>query len=667
LLECFAQDPGRKLGELDLVPPEERGRIAAALRRDAGHGAAPLLVIDAILERARRSPDAIAVETGEARRSYRECIGQAQAMAHSLVRDFGVRPGDTVALLLPRGADLISSQLAVMLAGGAFVPMDPRTPDIRARQIAEDSGVKCVITNAALVGKARVIHREALLADTLAGRAEPFPSRAEPEQVAYIIYTSGSTGKPKGVEISQRALADHLASWFQTVPLGGDGERHLLFQSAVFDASIEAIFPALMRGHTLVAAPHPQWTVFEIARVIVERRLTVLFLPPAYLLEFLKHLRDHPGQLAGHTVRLCLTGGETMHAETAPLWNEVFGRSAVLFNIYGPTECTVTATMFKVPAGYRAEPGESIPIGQPHRGRVLRIVDAHDRDVPLGAEGELLIGGIGLARGYRNLPAETAERFVVLADGRRYYRSGDIVRLKTDGNIVFRRRLDQQVKVRGFRIEPGEIEACVLTHPAVRECAVVARQNGPEGACELRAYVALREASGEDRHSLREYLSSRLPDYMLPAIFILDRLPKNAADKIDRPALLAEPVAPAQSPSDLPPDRRPNGAVQEYLALLWEQALGAKVDDVRADFFEIGGHSLLAAKLISSMGKAFRVEYPFSAFFDQPTIAETERRLEPLVGDRAKLEKMARVRLELARMSPAEIKARLEQTAPRRP
>ena len=254
------------------------------------------------------------------------------------------------------------------------------------------------------------------------------------------------------------------------------------------------------------------------------------------------------------------------------------------------------------------------------------------------------------------MPAQTRERFVLLDDGIRYYRSGDVVRLKSDGNIVFRRRLDQQVKVRGFRVELGEIEACLLDHQAVKECAALVCDG--DGDKELRAFVALFKNSGENVHTLREFLLGRLPEYMVPTLVIVDQLPKNVSGKIDRKALLDRPSAPDEPrPGDLACP--PQGPVQEYLALLWEQALGRKVSDARADFFELGGHSLLAAKLISKIGKSFRVDYPFPVFFDKPTIGDAERELEQLVGNKTALEKMARLRLELSRLRPDEIEARL--------
>lgn len=658
LLERFASELDTKLDDIDGIPREERRRITSLLQRQTEFQSPARPIIEKTLERAYSNPDAIAVETGDSSYSYRECIGRANAIAHALVERHAIHPGDRVGLFLPRGVDLIATYLAVMMTGATFVPLDLQCPELRIRQVCEDAGVKCLVVNAATAGKLAPPLPPTLVADALPLSHTPFATLATPEQVAYIIYTSGSTGRPKGVEVSHRALADHIASWLRSVPLREANEKLLFFHSPAFDASIECIFPALLLGNVIVTAPHPQWAAHEIANELVARQVTVLYLPPAYLVEFLKHVQDHPAQLEGHAARMCLSGGEAMHAEVVSLWEQAFGPSARLFNVYGPTETVVTATTFAVPPGYRPDPGESVPIGIVHAGRTLRIVDDRNRDVPIGVEGELLIGGIGLADGYHGMPAATAERFIVL-DGIRFYRSGDIVKLNGDGLIVFCCRKDRQIKIRGFRIEPEEIEGCLLQYHDVRECAVLATRSRHGGERNLRACVSLLANSQSNRHSLRQYLATRLPDYMIPQITIIDSLPKNVSGKIDYRALDCMLTEPEPSPSGRVVCVL-QGAVQEYLALLWQQVLGIPVVDAGADFFELGGHSLLATRLVASIGKAFRIEFPVSAFFDQPTIAATGQTLQELVGDTAKLETMAELRIAISRMSPDEVNTRLE-------
>ncbi len=653
----LCEAPDTRLGELDLVPPEEKRMMVGLLDRTAELVQATSPIVDAILEQALRHPDRIAVEEESGSRTYGECVARASAIARSLVAEGGVVPGDRVALLLPRGADLVSAQLGVMLAGAAFVPLELGNPDARLRGICEDAGARCVVTNRAGAERAERLGTRVLAVEACA--AAEFSSRADLDLPAYLIYTSGSTGRPKGVEISHRALADHMASWFLRYRPDLGADRFLWFFSPGFDASIEGVFPVLLAGHTLVVAPSPPWSAYELPKVILEKRLSGLFLPPAYLLEMLKGLQERSHAIAGHRITLCQAGGEAMASETALLWNSVFGDKAALYNVYGPTEATVTAAIYRVPADFRASPGESVPIGRVHPGRVLRIV-RDGRDVPFGAEGELLIGGLGLATCYHGMPEATERAFFTDETGRRFYRSGDIVRLRSDGQLAFCRRADDQVKIRGYRIELGEVAACLQACPDVRECIVLACPvAGPDGR-ELRAFV-VPESPTVGTERMRAHLQQHLPAYMVPVLVCLERLPRTTAGKVDRAALLSLAPSVAEPASADRAVAPPRGPVQEYLVALWEEALGRKVPDVGADFFDLGGHSLLAAKLIAKTGKAFRVELPFAAFFEKPTIEATERRLEALVGGRARLEKIATLRIQLARLSPEEVAAQLQR------
>jgi hypothetical protein len=277
----------------------------------------------------------------------------------------------------------------------------------------------------------------------------------------------------------------------------------------------------------------------------------------------------------------------------------------------------------------------------------------------MGTEGELLIGGPGVARGYFGLPELTREQFVVLADGVRYYRSGDIVYLRNDGELMFCHRGDQQVKIRGFRVEPSEIEACLLAHPAVKECAVIACP-GADGLKELHAFAVAQSQNPPEIGVVRDHVAARLPGYMVPALTWVSALPKNSSGKIDRRALVTAPPSLTSTPVAVVA-KRPRGPVEEYLATLWQEILGHGGISADADFFEQGGHSLLAARLTARIGKSFRIDYPLALFFERPTIAGIAENLQRLVPDRPRLEKMAIVRLELARMTPQQMEARLRQ------
>lgn len=659
ILQQIADGLDRPLRELDIVPPDECARIRAVLDNTRACHSASQTVLHAIIARARLCPQATAIEEADGHQlTYAGLVDRAQAFAHAL-HQRGVSPGHHVVLLLPRSADLFASILGTWLCGAAYVPVDPATPDRRLLAIAENCAASCLITIPALFEKTRTLATPVLLASEVPPAPSVFAPLTTLAGTAYIIYTSGSTGQPKGVMIGHAALADHLANWLARVPLeNGDG-RSCLFASPAFDASVDSTFPNLVLGNAVVCAPHPQWPAHEFPRVAVERRFTQLELPPAYAMEVLHHARQHPGAFAGHRIHLCFVGGDILPGETAALWETALGKNARFFNTYGPTETTVTVTLCEATTALQLDPGESIPIGTPHPGQWLRIVDPAGRDVPIGAEGELHIGGVGLATGYHGMPEETANRFPTHPEFGRYYSSGDIVRLRTDGQIGFLRRADSQVKVRGFRIELGEIETALAAYPAVLESAVVAPADA-RGERVLHAFVAPLPDRILEPHALRQHLANTLPDYMIPQIHVLDSLPKNISGKIDRKALttLAETAPVADSDTAA---RTPSGPVQEYLASLWGQTLGRKIADVAADFFELGGHSLLAARLVATMGKSFRVDYPFAEFFGNPTIEGCQRRLETLVGNTARLEQMAVLRLELSRLSPEEVKARLER------
>lgn len=651
-LGVFCEHPGSVFAELGCCPEDELLAITEYLRPTEEIASPSFPVIHDIVERAKQWPHQVAVIEGERQITYEECLAHASGVASRLQRQ-GHRPGEAVAVLLPRGCALVASYLGIMFAGGTIVPMDTMMPPLRLRQMVEDTGARLLITVPALLSLAQGVGVEILDITDIPRRQEhPLPL-ATFDQTAFIIFTSGSTGRPKGVRIGHLGLAQHLMSMQRRLPLPSEG-RCLLFYSPAFDASLDVIFPSLFRGLTLVAAPHPQWSVFELPRELVRLRIRSALLPPSYLLEVLRLLRQSSAALKGHCLELVLAGGETMHAELGELWDEVMGDAVPLYNVYGPTECIVTATVFRKPPSYRCGPGESVPIGLPYAGRRLRIVDDKGHDQPFGAEGELLIGGIGLAEGYVNRPSETASRFITTSDGQRYYRSGDMVRLKPDGRLLFCGRRDAQIKLNGFRIELGEIETCIQSYPAVTGVAVLARPRNEGGELELLAHVAFSPASRDAESGLLSHLKQRLPGYMLPRLIVHSVLPRTVSGKPDRTALLRH-----ASPELTPPvcSALEEDPVLRFLGLLWRQVLGEGCPVTpEADFFELGGKSLLAAKLVSAVNRAFRVDFPFADFLQRPTLAEMARILPSLVGGPRRAKEIACLRLELADMSAEQLR-----------
>jgi amino acid adenylation domain-containing protein len=463
-------------------------------------------------------------------------------------------------------------------------------------------------------------------------------SAAAADDPAYIIYTSGSTGQPKGVEVTHRALANFVAAAREMFALE-PGDRVLQFASLAFDASAEEIFPCLAGGATLVL--RTDWMV-ESASLFLQKchdwGVTVLDLPTVYWHELTENLASEQLTLPAD-VRLVIIGGERAAPERLAIWRRRVGSRVRLLNTYGPTEGTVVSTAWES-TGYVAEsaPIRQVPIGRPIANVQTYVLDRNLNPVPIGVSGELHIAGAGLARAYFDCPDLTAEKFIPnpfsSEPGSRLYKTGDLGRYLADGNIEFLQRIDTQVKIRGFRIELGEIEAALNQHPAVREAVVVARADtreephvvenpkskiqNPKSDNRLVAYIVSIQ-DRIDAGKLRAFLQAKLPDYMLPSVFVfLDSLPLTPSGKIDRKAL----PAPDQSRPELESAFvAPRTRTEELLAGIWAEVLKLEGVGIHDNFFELGGHSLLATQVISRVRKAFQVELPLRSLFETPTVA----------------------------------------------
>ncbi|HLL46877.1 MAG TPA: amino acid adenylation domain-containing protein, partial [Longimicrobiaceae bacterium] len=461
-----------------------------------------------------------------------------------------------------------------------------------------------------------------------------------PDSAAYVIYTSGSTGRPKGVVVPHRALANYTEHARAEYGIGAE-DRVLQFASLVFDASAEEIFPALASGAALVLRTDEMIdSPAAFARACAEWGITVASLPTAYWHELAAATADELPALPD-PLRLVIIGGERALPERLEAWRGRFGTGARLVNTYGPTEATVVATLADVaepePADpVRAEvpeiPLPAVPIGRPVSNARAYVLDAHGRPVPAGVAGELYMGGAGVARGYLGRPGLTAERFVPDAlsgePGARLYRTGDRVRWRPDGRLEFLGRADAQVKVRGFRIEPGEVEAELARHPAVRECAVVAHEDEP-GAVRLVAYVAPAEGGqAPDAAELRRFLGATLPAYMVPAAFVvLDTFPLTPSGKLDRRAL------PAPDGYGADTGGAPRTPVEEIVAGIFAEVLRLEAVGIHDGFFDLGGHSLLATQAMSRLRAALHVDLPLRVLFEAPTVAALAERVEAALPD----------------------------------
>jgi amino acid adenylation domain-containing protein len=565
--------------------------------------------------------------------------GELNALANRLARVLrrrGVGPDVRVAVAMERGPELPVALLAVLKAGGAYVPVDPAYPAERIRYVVTDSGAALVLTHAAAearvavagVGGAGAELLSIDLADeALAGEdACDLPDDPHPDALAYVIYTSGSTGRPKGVGVSHRSLAGHCGAVITRYGLT-DADRAGQITSIGFDISVEEIFPTWAAGGAVVFRPAdvPSYGA-GFLRWLAEERVTLLNLPTAFWHAWVHDL-SASGEGLPDTLRLVVVGGEKAQAATLAEWLRI-APGVRWMNSYGPTEATVTATVHEP-----AAPGEGdIPIGRPIASSRAFVLSGDLRPVPVGEAGELFLGGGGVARGYLGRPSLTAERFLpdpfAPEAGARLYRTGDRARLRPDGEIDFLGRVDEQVKVAGFRVEPGEVEAVLAEHPGVAEAAVVAREFDGAGT-RLVAYAVLRAGGGADAGTLRRWMRERLPGWSVPsAVVLLDAMPLNPHGKTDRRALPA-PAALDPLPAGF---AEPAEGTEREVARAWREVLGMPRIGADDDFWELGGHSLLGMQVLSRIRQRTGVELPVRALFEAPTVAALAARIDAARG-----------------------------------
>ncbi|MER7221944.1 non-ribosomal peptide synthetase [Streptomyces rubradiris] len=613
LLADAVARPQTRVGTLRLLPDEEAAQLESWSHGPAAAGTRP--VTELIAQQVRTRPDAVAVRWPEGQLSYGQLWQRAGALARRL-RASGIAAEEPVAVYADRSPELVVGELAVLMAGGCYLPLDPDYPAERVAFIVRDAGARTILTTPrtrqqlpAFAQSLDVLGLDADT-DTDTDTAPVHADQLTPERLAYLIYTSGSTGRPKGVALEHRGLAN-LVAWHTAEYALGPADRSTLFASPGFDASTWEIWPTLAAGATLhVVPPHLRAAPAELVRWLGEQKITTAFLPTPVAAAAL----DEPWP-ADSALRALLTGGDVLPAAPSD------GLPFQLFNHYGPTENTVVATAGLVPP---APAGPRPPIGRPISGVDAHVLDAEGQPVPIGVRGELYLGGTAVARGYVNRPELTEQSF--LADpftarpGARLYRTGDLVRRRADGELDFLGRADEQVKIRGFRIEPGEVAATLREHPDVRDAVVVARASAPGAEASLTAYVCT-DGRGETTSGdkLLAFLRDRLPVYMIPdGIVLLPALPLTEHGKVDHDALAAlAPSTPARPPTRQAPRTPTEERVARLAsALLHDQPVG-RTDD----FFRAGGHSLLAARLVAQVNEAFDVQVPISAFLQRPTVA----------------------------------------------
>jgi amino acid adenylation domain-containing protein len=615
LLGAIAAQPDQKVVTLPIISDSERRQMLVEWNATQRPFPSDVGVHDLFLQQVTRTPDSVASIFGDDEVTYRELDHRSNQLGRYLQKR-GVTCGSRVPICMERSLDMIVGILAILKAGGAYVPLEPRTPRERLRLMLADMDAPILITRARdatafsgldLDAKIVEVNRDATAIATES--TSPFSTKVSGTDVAYVMFTSGSTGRPKGVAVPHRAInrlvinADYVA-FDETV-------RMAHVSNVAFDAATFEIWGALLNGGKLINIEKeivisPQ----DFARELRNREITTMFLTVALFNQIASEVPD-----AFATMRDLMVGGDALE----PKWiKEVLQRGPPrrLLNGYGPTETTTFAAWYEIK---EVIDGKSIPIGRPITNTQLYALDRNMQPTPVGVAGELYIGGAGLARGYVNAPELTAQKFVSnpFHPGERLYKTGDLVRYLPDGNVEFLGRADFQVKVRGFRIELGEIENVLCRHPMLREAAVVVREPVPGDKRLIGYYVSKNGAVAADE--LRLYLKQNLPDYMVPSSLIaLPSMPLNANGKIDRQAL-PQPVELAQTdiisieaPSDLERD----------LQKIFQDVLGLKQVSIRDNFFEVGGHSLLAVKLFAHIEKKIGKKIPLPLLFQTPTVEE---------------------------------------------
>ncbi len=614
MLETVAASPETRVSDLPAFPTAARQQVLLEWNDTGLEIDGPATVVELFQEQARRHPDAVAWSGDEWTLTYAELADRSNRLARHL-RRLGLGPEDLVGIYLERTAEVPVALLGVLKSGAGYLPLDLAHPADRRAFMLEDAGSPLVLTQERLVAElpetVRTVFLDTRWDEIARESGEELPAVASPEHRAYVIYTSGSTGRPKGVEIPHRALLNFLHAMRRLYPVG-PGSVMPAITTIAFDLSVPELYlPMTGGGTTPLLTRETAADGLQLARALDATGATVLQATPATYRQLLE--TGWPGKRD----LLMLCGAEALSRDLA---DRLLPIGAGFWNFYGPTETTVWST------AWRVESEGPISIGRPIANTRVYLLDRGFAPVPLGAIGELCIGGSGMARGYFRRPELTADRFIPDPlsgePGARLYRTGDLARWLAGGLLEYLGRLDHQVKLRGFRIELGEIEAALRAHPMVSEAVVLLREDRA-GDPRLTAYLGL-VPGGEapDSADLRRFLRESLPDYMVPGAFVaLPALPRNANGKVDRKALAQIRPEPGSGPASDTERVAPRTLVEERLAAIWTQVLEVEEVGVFDDFFDRGGHSLLATQLVMRLRDAFGQELPVRTIFQAPTIA----------------------------------------------
>lgn len=635
LLEEIAAAPDQPLATIPLLTQPERILIDQANATEADYPR-DRCVYDLIDEQVRRTPDAIAVQFRDQRLTYKELDQRAGDVAAVLAAQ-GFEAGTLVGIFINRSLEMLVGLMGILKAGGGYLPLDPSYPSERLAYMLEDSGAPVVLTLSSLLAELPQNNAQIVCIDNLdqykkstgKKRRKKSAARPKPDDVAYVIYTSGSTGKPKGVRIHQQAVVNLLCCMKQVLGINPDsillGVTTLSFDIAVADL----ILPFTAGARLVIAAQDVVADGNLLAQTLTDSHATFMQATPATWRILIE---------AGWKGKEQLTIVSTGEALTNDLADQLLPRGSELWNLYGPTETTVWSTMYKVPSDNKRGVSNIVPIGMPVANTQIYILDSKLQPVPVGVIGDLYIGGDGVSSGYLNRPELTAERFIEnpFKPSSTIYKTGDLARYLPDGNIEYFGRSDHQVKIRGFRIEIGEVESALASHSDVRQVVVVARQERSSEAS-LVAYVVPESAGKEaDANQLRAFLRTKLPEYMIPASFVfLDAMPLTPNGKVDRKAL---PVLSQDQMATRAEYVAPRTEQERAIAAICAEVLNLERVGVHDNFFDLGGNSLIATRLIFQLQEHFQVRLPLVRLFESPTIeglalAIADARTMPMAED----------------------------------
>src|SRR5581483_11971464 len=621
LLEGLVAHPEQHISQLPLLDEAERRKVLLEFNDTAVEYPTDTCLHRFFELQVERTPEAPALICEQQVLCYRELNERANQLAHWL-RTLGIGPDELVGVCAHRSIEMVVALYGVMKAGGAYVPLDPDYPQERLAVMLEDARPKVLLTQDKLLPLLPEYSGHALCLDRdwprIASESKENPEViSNAKNLAYAIYTSGSTGKPKGVPNVHEGIVNRLL-WMQDQYGLKPGDRVLQKTPYSFDVSVWEFFWPLLAGATLVMAkPDGHKDPEYLVDVIASHRITTLHFVPSMLQAFLQA----QGIERCRDLRLVFCSGEALPYEVQQRFFELC--AAELHNLYGPTEAAVDVTYWRCRRDYERS---LVPIGRPIANTQIYLLDKNLEPVPIGVAGELHIGGINLARGYLNRPELTAEKFIrdpfSAKAGARLYKTGDLARFLPDGNIEYLGRIDHQVKIRGFRIELGEIEAALDRHPAVRQSVVMAREDEP-GNKRLVAYI-VSEGAAPSGEELRTHLRTGLPEFMVPAAFVMmESFPLSSNGKVNRRAL----PAPQFAPSDEREYVAPRSNVESQVAAIWAEVLRVPQVGIHDDFFALGGHSLMATQVVARLRQSLGVELPLRALFEAPTVAGLAARI----------------------------------------